>query len=310
MAHWVLYLFMVSAVGCTSTNDGDEAKNANLPPKTTYGSVPEEEFVAEFGGASCVGLAVCCQEAGHGFNAAQCQALTSAPVNTDPSLTYDPRVAGECLNAVQNAEVACDSGGAAPAACDRVYQGSLQPGEACSEDVQCATSDLGEAECDLFDSVCTVTRRGVLGDACSASCEEVGTGGYVCTGGDSSLPPYQAVHCYRDDGVSCEEGVCSPIAAIGEPCTSVFSCGPDTYCDSEGGVCAAVALVSESCDTKSCVAAAYCADDATCRALGHEGEPCTTSEECVGFDCDGSVCGPDTPLDVFGEELLSFVCGG
>jgi hypothetical protein len=273
------------------------------------GPIQESDFLVEQGQLACAALEVCCAEAGLTFNPSFCQLLVSSP-GAQPGVTYDATAAGECLDELRDSEIVCDEGPETPA-CDRVYAGALPLGAACTDDVECAPSADGDVTCDLSDEVCSLTRRGALGDTCSSSCEELQSGGWVCSGaGQSSLPDYEEVQCYREDGLICSSAVCAPLAELGESCSSDTDCVATAYCDFVTATCAALAGFGESCASTLCVEGAFCTPASSCEPAKSEGETCTTDDECVGNRCDAGSCGPDDPLAGLGEACLGFVCGG
>lgn len=265
--------------------------------------------MAQYGQLMCTAIELCCAEAGLTFNPSFCQLLVSSP-GAGAGVTYDAVAAGECLAELRDPGIECGVTPEMPA-CDRVYTGSLPLGAACTSDAECAPSTDGDVACDLSDEICSLTRRGAAGDVCSSSCQELQPDGWFCLGaGESSLPDYEQVQCFREDGLSCSSGVCSPLAALGESCSSDTNCVTGTYCDFALQTCAALADLGESCASLGCVEGAFCSPASSCEQAKAEGEPCTTDDECLSSNCDAGSCGPDSPLGGVEEAILGLFCGG
>ncbi len=304
----VCWLVAVLALVSCGDDSGGQDGTAGAP---VSGPVSEQEFWDRYGTLACEGLEVCCEQAGIGYNAAVCQLFVgSAGGQSTVNATYDPDAAADCLNEVQSADIVCEGGLDTPA-CGRVYVGTLEPGAACSADAECAKPEVGGAECDVFDEVCVVSRRGDEGDACNRTCEDLDTGGWVCSGTVSGdLPAFTDVECYINDGLSCQAGVCVALSGPGEACSFDGDCAPGNRCDG-AGACVALLPLGAACQSSDeCNPEAHCAGSESCEADRAEGEPCSADAECLGGACDGNVCGPDDALGGLADFSLALLCGG
>jgi hypothetical protein len=282
--------------------------------------VSEQTFASEYPKKACRALSLCCAARNIAYEPATCQLFMGA--SQPEGSTYDAAAAGNCL-AELDAIQTCDmSEPASASSCDAVYttgaSGTLAPGEACTQDSECIAPAGGSAECDFFDEVCTTKVRGKQGDLCTHSCEEMGTTGYMCFGSGSSASEYEDVHCFREDGLHCSgEGLCAPLAALGEDCNSDLSCGDGLVC--KGSVCSMPTALGESCSTigNECGDSAYCAEDTkVCVQKKPVGETCSDSfsDECLGTcgcsDTGSCSCSAGSSGDEFADAILGFFCNG
>jgi hypothetical protein len=288
----------LGACGGDSTGDGNP--------------VSETEFAAQFPRAFCQAIAPCCADAGRPMNASVCPLLVGG-LTTDmaaPGTTYDAGAAQQCLQ-VLAASRSCNQDTVDDESCNVVYVGSAPLGAVCTTDSECAPQAGGEVSCDFVDEVCIVTRRGASGDACSTTCEGTETGGYTCYGaGDSpGLADNTDVECWHDDGLYCSDTGCAALVAAGGDCSGGAECAPGLSCDFTSSTCTALAGIGDACSVGSCVDGAYCAGTGVCVAQQAAGQPCTLSDECLGF-CNGGVCDDSGGLDDLGDALLLMFCGG
>lgn len=271
--------FAVGFGGCGKSDDGQSAP------------IAREELPAEYARAYCRVLEVCCGEAAHSFDAADCHQGAEADIKTtfariDPDKTaYDSQAAGDCL-APYRSIGSCDQ---APdfedvPACERLFVGLLSPGQPCADDDECKAGPGESANCyGSADgtSVCRVSKRvtqarGKLGSACSETCDGASCDHLVSMPlpGEPAPEPSagDSVACFRSDNLYCafDTGTCETPSAIGEPCFGDRSCAGSAFC---------------SVDTMICTAA---------RALG---EVCQSVSECGSADC------------VFTGELETGTCG-
>jgi hypothetical protein len=246
------------------------------------------------------------------MNASVCPLLVGG-LTTDmagPGTTYDASAAQQCLQ-VLAASRSCNQDTLDDESCNFVYVGSAPLGAACTTDSECAPQAGGEVSCDFLDEVCIVTRRGTAGEACSTSCEGMEMGGYTCYGtGDSpGLPDFTDVECWLDDGLYCSPTGCAAPVAAGGDCSGGAQCAAGLTCDYASWSCIALAAIGDACSLGSCTDGAYCSDTGVCVAQQPAGQPCTLSDECLGF-CNGGVCEDSGSLDDLGDALLLMFCGG
>lgn len=299
-------------VACGSSSNG--GSNRGTGGSTGYQSsgappVTEADFRQQFPVAFCNVIRTCCTEAGIAFNPTVCQGFASATLN--PALTYNGQAAGDCL-ALARSTTTCDmSESNSLSACDHVYSGSKALGEACMGSAECAVPAVGEAECDAFDAVCGVVRRGAAGDPCTSSCEAYGEGGYICSSSENpALDPHETVQCFREDGLTCGPDLtCEALLTDGEACTNDEQCTTGR-CASDGTAptCAPQVGVGGVCEpfSNACGETAYCDDTNVCATKKAAGQPCTRFDECQG-QCTDSLC--TAPTDLSGG-FLALICGG
>ena len=122
------------------------------------------------------------------------------------------------------------------------------------------------------------------GPRCNQTCQPSGALGQPCTSGYSCNPGY-----YCDTATQ----TCATPLPAGSPCTIYGSCDSSSYCDMSRGLCMRLPVDGEPCAsaTPPCAAGAYCPDlwgHANCRAYIPLGGTCG-STACVPFAyCDGS----------------------
>jgi hypothetical protein len=167
----------------------------------------------------------------------------------------------------------------------------------CGDDLLCNDSDLCEVKvtptqgATCPDRGCDPFATGLACRATSNTCEPITAvqPGDVCDVGFEvgryCINQSTVNRCVDedDDGV----GVCTPRAAVGEPCV-VTDCVDDAVCDPTSRECVAAPVAGAACVDGECAAEAYC-DVATdeCVARRQVGEGCSTSDECVeGAFCD------------------------
>lgn len=191
----------------------------------------------------------------------------------------------------------CDQSTSCPGLCVPV----VQAGETCTSDLECAGElacsfegvcaeklplgaacvsglDCSSEYCDSEMDVCAERPPyGVkpLGEQCSGL--ECQSGLYCDIAGDS---------------------ICKETLSVGQPCASVAfenPCQAGLYCEasaaSNEGVCAPMAAIGESCTDSDGCQAGVC-DAGTCQRRERLGEPCMTDERCWGGHCVAGACAP------------------
>jgi hypothetical protein len=299
------------ATGGNPNGGNPNAGSAGSPGVSSSGTVTEMQFQEQAPALFCGALQNCCEQAGVTFSPLACQLFTPQLTGSSGS-TFHPDAAASCLQLLQNA-MSCDSSDM-PTPCTQAYTGSKALGAMCSSNAECAPQTDGEVECDVFDQVCKVVKRGELGDSCNASCEELADlGGYGCgIYENAALSPNEKVQCYRNDGLSCgAELTCQALVPSGESCVSDQDCVDGDYCDRSGTdpVCAPLLPVGDPCSAfgGQCVSTAYCDATGMCAASKPDGEACSgISNECQG-QCSNGACAPQGDLSA---GFLALFCGG
>jgi hypothetical protein len=276
-----------AAPGCGGSSEGG----------TTAQPVPLEQFSERAATAYCASIKSCCDKAQYTYDAAAC--TTAFGQFLDQSLvkpvaggktSYDAAAAGTCLSQLESR--ACDSVEPEPAACEKVFVGTVPAGGACESDTECAPPPGGEADCDMVDGAssgtCVQTPRGKAGDACDTTCSQSGSTSYCSSSGSGSGSG--SATCWTNDGLYCDGAKCAAVIPIGGAC-EYEGCVDGAYCAT--GKCAAKSAAGGSCDGgwDSCATGSYCESTSkTCKPQKKAGEPCAdVDDECQGY-CNEGVC--------------------
>jgi hypothetical protein len=263
--------------------------------------VPIDDLARLLADALCNNIGPCCAEAGFPFDSAQCHATAETGLRSEidrsrtANVTYNASAARTCLDAYTATIKACHDEREIGSACKNVFTGTLQPGQTCTSEAECApgascrpTGDGGASQCAGSTLV-----RGKLGDGCNATCTDDGSGGGSCSAsGSSTGGPVGQATCYTNDGLYCDDThICATMPAQNQPCTTNTICAGEAYCDN--GLCAAK-HTSGSCGqlNDGCASTAYC-DTATqqCQLRKSTGAVCTISNECPTTDtCNNATC--------------------
>ncbi|HTQ03453.1 MAG TPA: Dickkopf N-terminal cysteine-rich domain-containing protein [Polyangiaceae bacterium] len=303
-------LFVQALVSCKgeSTTKGGNASGTQSTPQTP---VAASDFASSFASAFCA-IGPCCQSQGYAFTGSTCETTVTAFMNSavtaalsEPGVVFDESEGAGCVDAYRKAVMGCTDrtlGDATNTACQNVFHGTVPQGGACTTDSACAeVPGVPYVQCNeglcapggddfgVSDSV-----HAMLGEPCTSSCEEDGSGGYGCSSSGSSTsagPPAGAGGCYRQDGLYCTDAyVCAPLAPVGASCEG-FECAIDSYCSLSTGLCTA-GVASGPCPTfEECVHTSYC-DESTqvCVPLKANGAACNYDSECVSANCMGDTC--------------------
>lgn len=241
------------------SSDDDDAPNPVTP----------ENFVDQAADAICGNVGGCCQSSGFTFDRAGCESYVRSVVDSSPTegTVWDSTEAGRCIAALASVARACDADAGDVESCTRIRRGTVQEGEPCTGDTQCADIGGEQALCDYDDAlqidVCTAqapTFSGGLGDDCDGTCT-----GTSCTHiVDEGAPPRAT--CFVEDHLVCDftAGVCIPSPDVGEPCASYY-CSPGAYCTFDTTVCASTKPLGSSCVESDECSDGLC-DQMVCRA--------------------------------------------
>ena len=300
-------LLLAAGLGLGACSSEDSETAAGHGQAAT---VAREDFVEAWAAAVCESLRGCCQAMSAPYDAQGCKDLMIGGLGEDLAVAvnsskaeYDSAQAATCI--AQGKEFAAGCGAttvSAPAACDKVFQGTVPAGGACTASEECAAPAGGTAHCEMtdeFTGVCMAEARGALGDPCSSTCSS-GEGGGFCSGfaGPAAPPAPGAPNstssasatCHQEDGLYCnaETMLCEASLSIGSPCTDALECATGAACLQ--GVCGPPSGLDGPCDwDMDCGDGLYCeVMDAggSCRALLGVGEPCMGSDSCAQGICD------------------------
>jgi hypothetical protein len=280
----------------------------------------QTDFVAAFQDLACQNLERCCGLAGYGFDPNQCPTVFAGAGQGSGSSVFNPSMGEQCL-AEMGKTNSCGSTNNARS-CSLVYTGMLQPGAACTADIDCAKPTGGDANCDRLRTICVVGVRGQIGDLCQQSCERYNDGSAACVWGPASSGSADGnavVNCFANDGLACGSGgQCVALAQTGEDCIDDASCSRELYCASAlGYTCQPRRALGQSCAdfTTPCVSTAYC-NAASCIKKKANGQSCLANSECLGVcncgisgDCANTGTCTD-PFDPVGNYIALLILGG
>jgi len=286
--------FGVVALGAVLFGCGGSTSDGGAAP------VARQDFGSEAADALCTLLAGCCQSVGFAYDGAACRSGFSTVAEADlsnPKITFDANVAGQCLAAVRSGT--CNVTDGFESSCRGVFNGTVAGGGVCASSAECRRPEGGIALCES--GICSPRPRGTAGDACSSTCTESGSSiscssTVTAVGGSGGSPSAGPSGCYTNDGLTCgTTGTCVPLAQVSEPCTSL-SCVKGAFCDFKTGLCAPVLTVGSDCSgSNDCEASAYC-DLSTrkCATKKPDGASCQSSSECAGKACTSGRCASTT----------------
>ncbi len=267
---WVLGAVSVVA-GCGKSEDGADP-------------IPKAELPTRAASALCDSMSSCCSKSGYAFDSAGCKQYQSAEIaqnlaEYDPAkVAYDAQAAGDCLEAIASHSACGDFDEDDAPACERVFLGKLAPGALCSNSQECRREPGQYVYCTSSDGlapeVCTVESpspgttlgRGQAGDSCIISCNDdncFGPGAPTEPApgpGAAPIPAPDPVACYRTDGLFCDAGMCAPLIAVGQPCTSYEACRGEAFCNFNTQVCTAPLPNGEACEGDSQCQSGACND--------------------------------------------------
>jgi len=263
---WVLWLALSS---CGTDSAGGPAGT---------GSAEDIDSLID---ATCDWARTCCQRAGLPPEPlVDCEAQSEAQndlygaIRSGKAQLLEPEYS-ECVAAVRSIASTCQLGGVMTDACTHFFRGTIAPGGACNDAVECASTTepvvclrAGSLNDDQ-PGVCRVMRRASAGEPCIVTTNERSYG--TSYGTNRSEAQLGLAYCDQGDGLYCSfpEDVCK--VAVGE-----------------GGAC----------DGLQCAPGLYC-DDIACQRTKELGEACTSSSECIGngFICTDGACARVTVQD-------------
>jgi len=280
------------------------------------GKTTLESFITDY----CAVLSTCCKEQNRPADGAQCRSLYTSTA-AKSGATFDAAAADTCLAefkaASQKAGFCVDGMSFSSTACKQVLEGTgtKQPGEACTEDKECAPSSKGEVSCEHYwegsaeGKLCQVQMVGSEG---SKPCIGTKDGTLIIGVSTSGKPPSEGYICNRANSVYCTgDGTagCKKIQSAGGACTSDFGCDAATYCDFAKQQCVTRFATGASCadDSDGCEAAAYCDSTKKCVTKIALDGACTSSSACVTKSCINGKCAKSSGFEDLGWILI---CGG
>jgi hypothetical protein len=277
------------------------------------GKSDSENFVDTY----CSEVGKCCGQAGlpsDGKTCRQWMALGAAGGSYSSS-------AGDACLAEMRAQVSAGTfctgqSTSTPSACDSVYgtgsKGTKKPGETCDFDSDCAPSSDGAVRCadlytgDTWINKCQVRMAGKAGDSpCVGTQEGDAFLGYQASGATDIVA--RGYVCDTANDVSCEDGTCAALAALGASCLISTDCVRSAYCSYPGDVCTTKVDVGGACTGiagSECVDSAYCDTSAKkCVSKLANGGDCTSSTVCQSGYCSNGTCQGSSNV------AMTFLCG-
>jgi hypothetical protein len=319
------FLVVASISGAILACSGGSGSSAGLGGGAADATAFFEDFCTTFG--------PCCAQVNKPTDGATCKQLYGALTN---SQDYDPAKGQACLNDVharQSAPDFCTNPTGNSASCKGVFKsggssnGTKAPGEACTSDSDCASSNEGDVRC-----ATSYGSGGTSTKACQVTIEGGREGDKPCLGtkdgnvtiyessytsGDAGPPALQprGYICDVANGAYCDAkaGACAKMQDVGGPCEgySQYQCVKAAYCDYATKKCVARVGAGGDCSKtpQACAEGTRC-DSATrkCVARLADGADCKSGEECVSKACQNGKCGASSSSGN-GDATMKLLCG-
>jgi len=260
---------------CGSGDEGRKSGASNSEEERAA-----EELVAEF----CDGLATCCATQVEAFDRAACEAGARTELDSrQPSgehMRFNRSAVDACLASIRSTLPSCH--GIELETCNRIYVGTLAPGESCESTEQCAPVADAAVTCA---GVCKAGRRAAEGENCACTrtlldnCAQV-PGEPPFNAFDPNLVTYG--ECHQADGLACVGLHCVRAPGEGSACLGAL-CAPPLVCN-DAGSCVQPTPVGQPC--VDCGRSAYCDDGNLCAALHPTGAACELDLECASSACE------------------------
>jgi len=270
----------------------------------------------KFADSYCAEVAKCCGLAGLPADGKMChQWMAFAAAGG----SYNASAGDACL-AEMNAEVSagtfCADLNSSGTACDTVFgtgsSGNKKPGETCSFDSDCAKSSQGDVLCAYLSTgsasinKCQLEIPGKAGDSpCVATKDGDFTSFYTPSNATDLLA--QGYVCDVANGVTCQDGTCVALTALGGACLISTECVRSAYCSYPQDVCTTKIAAGGACTGiagSECVDSAFCDTAAlVCKAKLANGATCTSSLQCQSDYCSNGTCQGNSDLG------MSLLCG-
>jgi hypothetical protein len=281
-----LLALLITPLGCADEGNGeigyDDLLEAEIDALCDY-------FV-ECGYASSVELCIDTWSSIASFPADLGAAIDNGTVE------YDAAAARACLDSLRGASCTgfFDEGFADDEACDRIFRGTIDDGNACWIGEQCISGRCNAIECMM--ACCQGT--------CIAPPPEAAIG-QDCTGGQDCVA---GAYCDLDSGL------CAADRTEGAACPAGYECGSGLDCIA--AVCQLGLGEGEACLDFQCAAPFVCdVDSRTCQRLRGEGEACNPDADicALGLSCNpgSNTCtipgGVGSPCDI---SFIGSGCSG
>jgi hypothetical protein len=297
-----------AASGTPETGPSDAGRTADMRPESTGDAAasqgtpdampaprrPMRELLVEIVERRCEHAVRCCGPAGFSFDQDLCREhgadLVAAALDSDAANTadFDRAGANACLAWHDEVGEACDA--PMPLECIDTMIGRVDDGDACTWRGECADGS-GYAHCAGQNALgigrCVQFTRGVEGDPCQWTCDNVGD---RCQRGigPGQEEEVSGPFCSRADGLTCAPDTyqCVRMPAEGDDCGDE-RCRDELMCDPASQKCVRRPTLSEPCPYGVCEDAVCI--DGVCAPIPGPGEacdplniaPCGPNAECL-----------------------------
>lgn len=204
--------------------------------------------------------------------------------------TYDASAAKACYDAIANGD--CDSTTQSarefPEACDHIFTGTAQMGDACTSNFECASANCANR---------------TEGDCPAGTC---GPAEVIAKAGESC-----AIHqCVPGTFCNADE-VCSELEAQNAPCDFDSDCDYGLGCiGATTKNCLPVPHLGEACPDGECAEVnAVCNAQGTCVAVGLPGDACSFDVDCTNFGSCNTATSQCQGYPTLGQMCLSTCTG-
>jgi hypothetical protein len=281
---------MVMAALCAACSASDPAP------------VPLEDFIARDLQARCEFQVKC----GGAADMDACAAhLTSGSLSATElaglqagRIQYDGKQARACFDAIaaRSCEVSTASYELSPAACLKMFHGSLHGGASCADSMECISQNCVKPSCQ--EACCTGTCQGDappalanIGESCAFN--ECAQGGF-CDSTQTCAPAKRSGEaCDPDAVLPCGEGLscllsskqCGRRPGLGEPCNDDGCRDLYAHCSPTTGTCVMEGVLGDPCTlgaVDQCTRLYVCGPDHRCSAGLALGAPCGKFDRCAG----------------------------
>jgi len=250
------------------------------------------EFQVKCGGASDMDACAAYLTTG-ALSATELEGLQAARIE------YDGAQARACVDAF--AARSCDKTTASyqltPAACLKVFRGSLHAGASCADSMECISQSCVKPSCQQ--ACCAGTCQGddppalaKIGESCALiNCAQ---GGF-CDATQTCVPVKRSGEsCDVDALLPCGDGLaclrsskrCGPLPGLGERCSDDGCRNLYAHCSPSTGTCVMEGVLGDPCTfgaVDQCTLLYVCSRDQTCSAGHPLGAPCIASyDRCAG----------------------------
>ena len=227
-------------------------------------TVDDDSYPSRYARAVCEVMDRCCLQNGLEFDSGNCQLGAAGFVASGreralaAGAVEDTMSQDQCIEAAVSLTSSCTpfAGDALTTfPCSRTWFGPRSTGEACTADVECASSNVGRGACYLLTDpaedpvgVCVIeTPEARVGDVCGAP---------------PGLDPPLTLAVCRVSGLRCDVAThtCQRRREVGEECSFFEPCVGNAFCDASG-LCVAALNAGTSCSEDQECLSGFCMDE-------------------------------------------------